>query len=252
MKLGVFIALAVTAASFCPRSEAQDNKLTPGAVVSWGNQLIPYAQHSTRYKAIAAGGWHSLALKSDGTVAAWGNKDYGQTTVPASLTGVIAIAAGFSHSLALKSDGTVVAWGTYGSGQSSMPANLSGVIAIAAGWTHSLALKSDGTLVAWGGDYYGQSSVPANLTGVIAISAGFDHSLAIVGPPPALSISLTTTNVLVSWPGATAGYRVEVTGSLSPPVKWNPVTTMANLIGNRYELTLPIANGAQFFRLIKP
>src|SRR5216684_561096 len=110
MKLRVLIALSVTAASFVPRSEAQTNGLTPGTVISWGDQVIPYVQPGARYQAIAAGGYHSLALKSDGTVVAWGCDGSGESTVPANLTGVIAIAAGELHSLALKSDGAVVAW----------------------------------------------------------------------------------------------------------------------------------------------
>ena len=64
-----------------------------------------------RIPTIAAGGYHSLALKSDGTVVAWGYNTYGQATVPANLSGVTALAGGSYHSLALKSDGTVVAWG---------------------------------------------------------------------------------------------------------------------------------------------
>src|SRR6267143_1555706 len=131
MKLRMLIALAVTAASLCPRSEAQTNRPTPGTVISWGNQVIPYVQPGTRYQAIAAGNYHSLALKSDGTVVAWGDNNDGESMAPANLTGVIAIAAGFSHSLALRSDGTVVAWGANGSPQSTVPANLTGVIALA-------------------------------------------------------------------------------------------------------------------------
>src|SRR5262245_39604534 len=45
-------------------------------------------------------------------VVAWGNNEYGQTTVPVTaLSGVTAIAAGYGHTVALKNDGTVVAWG---------------------------------------------------------------------------------------------------------------------------------------------
>jgi len=96
--------------------------------------------------------------------------------------------------------------------------------------------------------------VPANLTGVMAIAAGASHSLAFVAIslPPALSISLTRTNVLVAWPNAAVGYRLERTASLSLTVPWNSVTNLANLFSNRYTLPLPIANGAQFFRLVNP
>ena len=93
--------------------------------------------------AVAAGGWHNLALKSDGTVVGWGDNGAGQATPPAGLTDVVAIAAGFSYSLALKSDRTVVGWGDNFYGEATPPAGLTDVIAIAAGFLHSLALKSD-------------------------------------------------------------------------------------------------------------
>ena len=115
--------------------------------------------------AIAAGGDHNLALKSDGTVVAWGWNAFGQAAVPADLANVIAVAAGSAHSLALKSDGTVVAWGWNYFGQAAVPAGLAHVVAIAAGGDHSLALKSDGTVVAWGDNSYGQSTVPADAGG---------------------------------------------------------------------------------------
>src|SRR5204862_267054 len=83
-----------------------------------------------------------------GTVVAWGGNNYGQTNVPIGLSGVTATAAGGLHTVALKSDGTVVAWGYNGSGETTVPAGLSGVTAITAGGYHTVALKSDGTVVA--------------------------------------------------------------------------------------------------------
>jgi hypothetical protein len=58
------------------------------------------------------------------------------------LSGVIAIAAGGDHSLALKSNGTVVGWGFNFAGQRTIPAGLSGVIAIAVGEHSSHAIKA--------------------------------------------------------------------------------------------------------------
>ena len=134
----------------------------------------------TGITAIAAGGYHSLALKSDGTAVGWGIPQP-QTSSPAGLAGVTAIAAGNAFSVALRNDGTVVAWVTNSVGQTNVPPGLSGVTRIAAGLGHTLALKGDGTVVAWGYDAFGQTNVPAGLSGVIAIAAGGYDSLAVVG-----------------------------------------------------------------------
>ncbi|WP_437294428.1 RCC1 domain-containing protein [Sorangium sp. So ce426] len=131
--------------------------------------------------AVAAGTWHSLALRSDGTVRAWGEGSEGQlgqgakasSPVPvpvASLDGVTAIAAGRWHSLALRSDGTARAWGSNASGQlgnptyppwsqpqaAPVPVLLDQITAIAAGDAHALALRADGTRWAWGDNDSGQ------------------------------------------------------------------------------------------------
>ena len=79
-----------------------------------------------------------------------------------------AIAAGERHSLAVKSDGTVWAWGSNEFGQlgnngvsgcSSQPvqvSNVSNIISSSAGGLFSLVRKSDGTIWAWGKNEYGQ------------------------------------------------------------------------------------------------
>ena len=130
-------------------------------------------------KAIAAGGEHSLALRTNGTVFAWGGNTYGQSTVPSGLSNVTAIAAGYYHSLALLNAGMVVAWGRNNDGQTNVPPGLSNVVAVSAGCYHNLALRSDGTVVAWGRNNSGETSVPAGLSNVVAIAAGCSHSLAL-------------------------------------------------------------------------
>jgi uncharacterized delta-60 repeat protein len=161
--------------------------------------------------AVAAGLYHSLALRNDATVWAWGWNGVGQlgdgTTVDrkapvpvAGLADVVAIAAGAGHSLALKRDGTVWSWGWNPLGQLGdgttvdrhtpvRVVGVSGITALAAGTLHSLALHSDGTLRAWGWNGVGQlgdqttvdrhRAVTVNLKGTTAIAAGAYHSLAV-------------------------------------------------------------------------
>ncbi|MBI5875088.1 MAG: hypothetical protein HZB81_04475 [Deltaproteobacteria bacterium] len=171
----------------------------------------------TNVTAIAGRSAHSLALKNDGTIWAWGDNYYGQlgdgtteTVWPygkstpvqvLGLTGITAVAVGDGHSLALKNDGTVWAWGYnwYGrlgdgtNNSSNIPVHvlgLTGITAVAVGGGHSLAIKNDGTVWAWGYNCWGQlgdgttnsSNIPVQvlgLTGITTVSAGIGHSLAL-------------------------------------------------------------------------
>ena len=117
-------------------------------------------------------------LASGGEVGAWGDNSEGQAYPPPGLSGVKAVAAGGFHSLALRVDGTVVGWGNNTLGQAQPPPGLRRVTAIAAGVQHNLALKEDHTVVAWGYNGSGQSTVPGGLWAT-AIAAGFEHSLVV-------------------------------------------------------------------------
>jgi len=146
-----------------------------GSLVAWGcdDCNVPADNNFT---AIATGFYHTLALKSDSSLAAWGVNVDGQCDVPAG-NNFTAVAAGAYHSLALKSDGSLAAWGYNGDGRCNVPAG-NDFTAIAAGAYHSLALKSNGSLVAWGVNDDNQCDVPAG-NDFTAIAAGDAHSLAL-------------------------------------------------------------------------
>jgi alpha-tubulin suppressor-like RCC1 family protein len=64
------------------------------------------------------------------TLIGWGRNQYGQVDSPEMLSGILKIAAGEYHNLALRSDGTVTGWGDDFSGQATPPSDLGEVIAI--------------------------------------------------------------------------------------------------------------------------
>jgi len=75
--------------------QAQSNQ---GSIVGWGSQVVG-VDLSSGFVAVAAGASHSLGLKADGSIVAWGYNDSGQTNVPAPNTGFVAGAAGFIYGL---------------------------------------------------------------------------------------------------------------------------------------------------------
>lgn len=186
-----FISMLVLACLLCfvPSAPA-------GSVVSWGNIVLDSAQIGAKdFTAIAVGFNHKLALKSDGSIVAWGLNHLGQAISPEG-NDFVAIAAGSFHSLALKSDGSIVGWGANDCGQATPPDGNDFVAIAASGYQfvmssslpYSLALKSDGSIVAWGGIVegywasiwdYGQVRDTPDDNDFVAIATGGDHCLAL-------------------------------------------------------------------------
>jgi len=124
---------------------------------------------------------YTMALKTDGSLWAWGNNYEGRfgngTSANSSIPVQIgmdedwtAISAGASHVLALKSDGSLWSWGYNSSGQlgngttiwSNTPARVgtgNDWAAVSAGYVHSFAIKDNGSLWAWGNNSYGQLGI---------------------------------------------------------------------------------------------
>ena len=165
-----------------------------------------YAKWIMQFPAISAGGYHTMILKTDGTLWATGRNDFGQlgdgTTTDRNtplqvMSDVHAVAAGGYHTMILKTDGTLWATGANWFGQlgdgtmtdRSTPVQvMSDVQAVAAGGDHTMILKTDGTLWATGLNDDGQlgdgattsRSKPVQvMSGVQAVSAGGLHTMIL-------------------------------------------------------------------------
>jgi hypothetical protein len=86
---------------------------------------------------------HSLGVRSDGRIAAWGDNQFGQCNVPEPNAGFVKVAAGHYHSMGLRTDGSIVAWGQNGHGVCDAPSPNTGFTAIAAGAAHNLGLRAN-------------------------------------------------------------------------------------------------------------
>ena len=125
---------------------------------------------------VSAGGYHTVGLRSDGTVVAVGYNTYGQCNV-GGWTGINQVAAGLFHTVGVKADGTVVAVGDNSYGQLNV-GGWTNIIRVAAGWSHTVGLKSDGTVVAVGDNFYGQCDV-GGWTNIIQVAAGTAHTVGL-------------------------------------------------------------------------
>ena len=206
---------------------------TDGTLWTWGNngegelgQNIPYTTDRsspiqvgalTYWSQVSAGGSQTLAIKTDGTLWAWGENNKGQSGLNSgttnrsspvqvgALTTWAQVSAGDLHTGAVKTDGTLWMWGDNGFGRLGLNTNqtidvssptqvgaLTTWLQVSAGVAHTCAIKTDGTLWAWGNNGSGRLGINTNqavdvsspvqvgaLTNWSQVSAGSSHTVAV-------------------------------------------------------------------------
>ncbi len=215
--------------SYCYKAFAYDSSN------NYSSGVAAYATPRASYVAVSAGGIHSLAIKSDGTLWAWGYNvagelgdgcTFGSTCYNRYSPGQVgsdntwsAVSGGTAHSVAIKQNGTLWSWGDNGDGEIGTGCSGSGCFyystltqittdthwaSISAGGFFTIAIKTDGTLWAWGSNYAGQlgdgctpMSSCANKTTPTQI--GTDTDWAAVAAGGNHVIALKTNGTLWAW-----------------------------------------------------
>ncbi|MDH5721666.1 MAG: DUF4215 domain-containing protein, partial [Spirochaetia bacterium] len=166
--------------------------------------------YDTDWTLAAVGYKQAIALKSNGTLWAWGRNDYGQVGDGTSATRYlpvqigadidwISVSAGNNHSIAVKANKNIWAWGynAYGQlGENTTETRFSPVLIssevdwlkVSAGANHSIALKTDNTLWVWGAAGSGRLGIEKEFENApkqlgasawLAVSTGISHTVAL-------------------------------------------------------------------------
>lgn len=180
---------------------------------------------------IAAAGNSALALHRNGSVSAWGGRDfgligdgqhpkrYGESGPPATspvrvpgVGGIVQLSTSGGHVLALTANGRVMSWGSNHYGALGRPPrrelpmdeaaevpDLADVVAVAAGLGVSTALKKDGSVWVWGANWHGQFGNGAR-TDPPGTASGFElvpQRVPGISNVTALAVGLTGRHTLV-------------------------------------------------------
>ena len=239
---------------------------TDGTLWSWGYNFYGNLGDNTRtyrstpvttllggtnWKSIASQRYHTVALKTDGTLWSWGYNQFGQlgnfssgstasrsTPVTTLLGGNNwkSIASGYAYTVALKTDGTLWTWGENFNGQlgvndtttRSTPVTtlLGGTNwkSIAGGYNHTVAIKTDGTLWCWGFNGYGNLGVNDTTTRNTPVTTllGGTNWKSIACGDKGHTIAIKTDGSLWSW-GRNFEGQLGVNNTTS---RSTPVTTL--------------------------
>ena len=204
---------------------------------------------ASNWQSVSATRFHVLAIKTNGTLWAWGKNQFGElgngtninSLIPVQIgasTNWAKIEASLTSSFAIKTDGTLWSWGSDLNGteldSSNVPVQIGtdSWIEISAKWEHVIGLKSNGTIWAWGQNDYGQlgRGNNNNINIEIAAQIGTANNWKSVSAVIYQSMALKTDGTLWAWGDNAQGHFGNNTNTDSfIPIQIGTLTTWRSI-----------------------
>lgn len=242
------------------------NCVTSQSEWAYGGSFTTPAAASACWQTVSAGYTHSIGIKTDGTLWAWGDNGYGQlgdgTTASKNTPTQIgsannweSISASGGFTVAIKTDGTLWAWGNNTFGQlgdgtttnRTTPTRIGTATnwsSVATGEGFALAIKENGTLWSWGYNNLGQLGDGTTTNKIVPTQVGTATNWQSVAAGSGFSLAIKSNGTLWAWGSNLYGQLGNgTTTNLSVPTQIGSENDWANVAAGYYHSVGRKSNG---------
>jgi alpha-tubulin suppressor-like RCC1 family protein len=238
-------------------------QLGNGTATSFGPKSPQQIGTDTNWSSVSAGEFHTVAVKTDGTLWSWGYNAPGAlgdgTTTdhhsPEHIGGGIdwlQVSAGDQYTIAIKQNHTLWAWGSgyLGDGSLSNHQSTPEQIGTDSNWSqvaaanNTMAIRTDGTLWSWGSNVYGQLGNGTTTENVSPEMVGTANNWATVAAGYTHTAAIKTDGTLWTWGDNSSGQLGD--GSTTAQLSPEPIGTDTDwdLVTNNYVSTQALTHPA--------